>query len=132
MEPIINPMIFYWISVVSNLFFALGFLIFCGIVIILLGIFLFFINRENYSLWDYSEESKNKSLQNMNRWKNICIKTMIITAIISIVMVFTPSKDTMIQMLIAKNITTDNVKLMKGEIKNTVDYIFEKINSNKK
>lgn len=43
-----------------------------------------------------------------------------------------PSQDTMMKMLIAQNITYERVEGGKEMVKDTVDYIFEKIDENKK
>ena len=43
-----------------------------------------------------------------------------------------PSQDTMMKMLIAQNITYERVEGGKEMVKDTVDYIFEKIDESKK
>ena len=66
----------------------------------------------------------------MKRKRN---KNLIITlAITGLVTIIVPSQDTMMKMLIAQNITYERVEGGKEMVKDTVDYIFEKIDENKK
>lgn len=57
-------------------------------------------------------------------------KTIIITSFISILVgVFIPSKETYIEMMIASQVTHENVAATKEEIYELVDYVTEKVRS---
>lgn len=51
----------------------------------------------------------------------------IVLPISILLLIFVPNKQTLVYMLVAKNITVENVKAGKDTVKETVDYIFEKI-----
>lgn len=56
------------------------------------------------------------------------IKGFIITGLIIFVLAFfIPTKETIVEMIVAKYATVENVEAAGGMAKNTIDYIFEKI-----
>ena len=114
--PIISPWIFYLISVFDALkiiltivSIALGFVM----VFLLAG---FFCNLEYYS--DVKEAWEDY------KW----IKKFVVGLIvILLLLVVIPSKETMYTMLVADNVTYENVEIATDTIKDGVDYIFEKL-----
>lgn len=109
--PIISPIWFYMMDVVF------GINAIAALIIIGVGVTLLMTGIECYIL-----DGDNKKIN----------KNLIITlAIAGVVTVIIPSQDTMMKMLIAQNITYERVEGGKEMVKDTVDYIFEKIDESK-
>ena len=106
MHPIINPWFFYLISIVDgfkDLFMACA--IISGIIggALILGLIL-----------------DDKDLP------KFLIKPVIISCILFIILnILIPSKETLYQILIAKNFTYENIELTKKEGKEFIDYIIK-------
>lgn len=109
MKPIINPWLFYLVDVISNLkimccLFPLAIL--CAVL-----------------LWVVCDEDTNEEkLTNLfKKWFIVTIASLTFTS-------FLPSKKTCYQMMISSQVTEENIKKAEDVIKDSVDYIFEKIN----
>lgn len=119
MTPIISPWIFYLIDMLGNLrgfctifMFALAF----AIVAYLVSIFV--------------EEDENNAEKKKGDLK--LLKRLFIGLIICVVSFITiPSESTMYKMLVAQNVTSDNLNAATDIIKNGVDYIFDKLDGDK-
>ena len=112
MKPIISPWIFYLLDK-SNF---LDFVSFLGFICSLFGVIeikldLVFDNPSN----------ANKIRELYKELKKIFI-------IFAIVAIITPSKDTLYKMLIASQITPNNINAAGKTITEGIDYIFDKIN----
>ena len=109
MTPIINPLLFYLVDVISNL------KIMCCVfpLVILAGILLWIVCDE-----DASEEKLTRIFK----------KWFIVTIVFLAFTLFLPSKKTCYQMMVASQVTEENIKSAEDVIKDSVDYIFEKIN----
>lgn len=120
MQPIINPMFFYWINVIGglNVFFV------CMTALMITGIFGALIARSCYSI--------DLEPTNVNNCKRIIKYLIAPTIIFAFLSIFTPNKNTLIQMTIANYVTSDNINVVKGEIKDTIDYIIDRVNSKNK
>ena len=118
MNYIINPAVFYWMSVldglktISGIFFAIG----CASIVS-----TFIIWTVNADI-DFDDEDTK-------RWFKYLKISIAITAVTAIVLIAIPSKNTMIQMLVAKCATYDNANLTVESLKSAVDYIVEAIKS---
>jgi hypothetical protein len=112
MNYIINPWVFYLLNILEN--------VVSGIVI---ALFIFGIVLASYAIIWYVElydgEDKYPSpLAIVKKWKIpliICI----------VVLVLTPSKETCYKMLIASQVTTENIESAKETVKEVADYIVE-------
>ena len=116
MNYIINPWVFYLLNILEN--------VVSGIVI---ALFIFGIALASYAItWFvelsasyYDGENKYPSpLAIVKKWKIpliICI----------VVLVLTPSKETCYKMLIASQVTTENIESAKETVKEVADYIVE-------
>ena len=116
MNYIINPWVFYLLNIMEN--------IVSGIII---ALFIFGIAYVSYAIIWYVElsfsyfddEDKYPSpLAIVKKWKIpliICI----------VVLVLTPSKETCYKMLIASQVTTENIESAKETVKEVADYIVE-------
>lgn len=115
MDYIINPMWIYWINVLDGL--KLLSIVLTGIAIgctILVG-----ITWVSMSMSDEEEKSVLK-------WLKIfffCALSFVIIAI------FLPSKETMIEMLVARFATHSNIALGVEQVKEIVDYIITTLNT---
>ena len=99
MTYIINPWMFYFISLSDTLKWALGIF---AIIAIIASFFIY--------------DDKNVKLA----------KRVFIAGCVSIIIwLFIPSKDTCYKMLIASQVTTENIENAKETVKDVVDYIIE-------
>lgn len=109
MTPIINPWLFYLVDVIADLKFN------CLIITL---IFAFYIVATAYIDEDLNEEKITKAIK----------KIVICVALLFTAEALLPSKETCYKMMVASQVTEENVKKAEDVIKDSVDYIFEKIN----
>ena len=118
MDYIINPMWFYWLQIVDSI---QG--LFCIVAIasgVISLILLAFYVASVFEGCEYEEDSR-KQLKGI-------IKPLVICFIIAITAtVFIPSKQTLIEMEIAKHATYSNVESVKEQIKDAADYILDRL-----
>lgn len=109
MTPIINPWLFYLVDVIGNL--KLG----CLVIPTLLafgGVILFLLFE------NITDEQFTKA-----------IKKLLICAVCGITAwMVLPSQETCYKMMVASQVTEENIQKAEDVIKDSVDYIFEKIN----
>lgn len=113
MTPIINPWLFYIVDVIYS-FRVLS-------VMIALLIFISFV----IEIIEYGEAMNE--LDKVKAIKTIKKKVIVIALLITFA-IFLPSKKTCYQMMIASQITDKNIQKAEDVVKDSVDYIFEKIN----
>lgn len=110
--PIINPWIFYLIGILNNIREYSLILIFVAILFFVL-LFAFYIVEEHRAF---------------NLFKKY-IKTMIVFVVLFVVInCIIPSQETMYTMLVSSQVTQENINTIGDTIKDSVDYIFDKIN----
>lgn len=119
-EPIINPMDLYWIGTLDAVdTFALIMAITFGITFISMVFGVIY----NLDMMNYCEDNK--------RYYKICKTCSIVSGILFLVFavaaIFIPDKTTMIEMMIAKYATRENIQLTTDGIKEVVDYIINAI-----
>lgn len=123
MNPIINPWSIYLINVLSGLKI---FFIVTVVAAIFVGIgsaicFLIVIGGPYY---DKDDEKDQNKILNIKK----CFKKSIVGLIISaLLVVITPSKDTMYTMLALDNLTTDNIQAIGKTGKDVIDYVSDQI-----
>lgn len=107
MNPIINPLFFYFISVTGVLrgLFMIGGFVIAGCIC-----FAGFIMCVDYDIEDIFKVFK---------------KPVIIALIIGTIGVFIPSENTCYKMLAASLITPDNIEIVKDGTQDLVDYIID-------
>ena len=108
MKPIINPWIFYLVDVISNLKIMC-----CVFPLAILGGILLWIECDE-------EASEEKLISFFKKW-------FIATIVFLAFTLFLPSKKTCYQMMVASQVTEENIKSAEDVIKDSVDYIFEKL-----
>ena len=113
MKPIINPLLFYLVDMIGSFQIL-------SILIVLLIIISFAIEILKYDE-AMDELYKVKVIKTFK-------KKVIVIALLITFAIFLPSKDTCYKMMVASQITDNNIQKAEDTIKNSVDYIFEKIN----
>lgn len=119
MRPVINPWIFYLVKVsegINNI---------AGTVLLTVGIITTaaFLMYAVLKIEGYSDE--DKELKNA---KGILKKLVISMVVFSAAYIFVPSKETYYQMIISSQVTIENAQKVEDVIKDSVDYIIEKMN----
>lgn len=107
---IINPSWFYWVNVVQGAGIAVTILALIATIFCLVGLPLYHVDAV------YNDESKKKF------WK-IAKGLIILCSVLWIVSIFIPSKETLIEMQVAKYATYENAEWSVETIKQAVDYI---------
>lgn len=119
MTPIINPWLFYLVDVIGNFKQAC----FVLLLIIVIG-FGATVLIEVGEAKDELELDEVKVIKTLKRMVAVAVLLMTLDMLL-------PSKKTCYQMMIASQITDNNIQKAEDTIKESVDYIFEKINEGK-
>ena len=123
MNPIINPWLIYLINVLSGL---KNIFIIAVVAAILVGIVnvIFFSIVIGDPYYDKDNEKYQNKILNIKK----CFKKSVVGLIISaLLVVITPSKDTMYTMLALDNLTTDNIQAIGKTGKDVIDYVSDQI-----
>lgn len=121
MKPIINPWLFYLVDVIGNFKSA------CFVLLLL--IVIGFGATVLIEIGDSVDELKLE-LDEVKVIKTL--KRMVVVGILLMTFnMLLPSKETCYKMMIASQITDNNIQKAEDTIKESVDYIFEKINEGK-
>lgn len=118
MKPIINPWLIYFVDSLDLVQVSCVLMILALVVAIL-------ILTARISDFGGGEE---KELKSARRTRKIVI---FFSILLLIVFPFIPSRETCYKMMIASQITNNNIQKAEDIIKGSVDYIFEKINEGK-
>ena len=121
MEPVINPMIFYWINTLDKLqtFFTILAFIIATIFLIVLIMAIVLIT-DNYQYGEDDDDYKTgKTLLKLAK------RLLIPLLFVACVAIFIPSKTTCTEMLVAKFATYDNATWTIESLKEAVNYIVE-------
>lgn len=111
MKPIINPWLFYIVDVIDSFKFT---------IFLLLMLFTLIFGVQAV-IENNNEEDEVKVIK--------VIKKMFIVVTLGLTFsTFIPSKKTCYQMMVASQVTEENIQKAEDVIKDSVDYIFEKIN----
>jgi hypothetical protein len=118
MDYIIDPMWFYWLQIVDSIQGVCGVIaILSGVIGVIMLVFYFASVVEGCT----DEEDSRKRLKGL-------IKPLAVCFIIAMtVAVFIPSKQTLIEMEIAKHATYSNVESIKEQITDAADYILDRL-----
>lgn len=118
MNYIINPMWFYWVNVVDTLVAALIVLsILTAVFCVISGVFT--LTTLEYG----ADDEDHKAAKRIFKW---CIVTAVIAAIAVILI---PTKNTLLEMQIARYATYENAEITIDAIKSAVDYIVDAMKS---
>ena len=115
MDYIINPSWFYWIEVSDCI---KGCAIAAAIILLIAAIVLAFVAKMDD---DFGED------RSATAKRKVLIYCLVALAVCVAVIIFVPSKQTLIEMMIAKKATYDNVSWTIDQVKEAVDYIISAI-----
>ena len=116
MNPIISPWLIYFISTLGGL----------RVLVFLLSIVSLGALAIIFLLWMYYKDD-GIELEYVKKGKH---KIIIFFGVISILgSIFIPNKETIYAMVVAKYVTPDNIEMVGGSVKDSIDYIFEKIDT---
>lgn len=126
MNYIINPSWFYWLGVVNSM---RGFMLVAFIVaIIIIGVSLIIIPVNVKSIQDDPSicDDEKKAVRFFTKALKIAIGVSVAAGLF---LVFVPSKETLIEMMVAKQATYENATWTADALKSAVDYVVQAIQS---
>lgn len=126
MNYIINPSWFYWLGVVNSM---RGFMLAAFVIaIVVIGVALIVIPWNTYIIREFPSVSddERKTLWFFTKALKVAIGVCIV---LGLFLVFVPSKDTLIEMMIAKQATYENATWTVDALKSAVDYVVQAIQS---
>lgn len=122
-EPIINPMTLYWINV-SNSVKTLSVIVslFTGVVAVcLVSLYIYSVHEYNDKTW--SESTREECKQDAALYKTWAIVSTALFSLFLLAALFVPSKQTIIEMNIARLATGENIQTGLDAIKQAADYV---------
>lgn len=118
MEPVINPWLFYFIEMVDAFEFLAVAVFVVDAVLFSFGIAKMLVNKEHGEKdGDYLEGKKAVKI------------SIVVTVIVFVIIIIVPSSDTIIKMVIAKNVTYDALDAAKDvviQVYNDILALFQK------
>ena len=126
MNYIINPSWFYWLGVVESMryFMIAAFII--SIAAIIVAIVIVPVDMRMIREFPDMSDDERKTVQFFTKALKIAIVVLVISGII---LLFVPSKETIIGMMIAKQATYENATWTLDALKSAVDYVIQAIQS---
>lgn len=122
-EPIINPWFFYWADVLCSLkiaLFALFTMGFAGVTIL--------VFEYNDKLQDYERDNEYEPyIKRFERAKKWLTQSVICVLATTIALIFLPSRETVVKMFIAQQITQQNLNVAGETVEKLIDKAVEKI-----
>lgn len=119
MDYIINPMWFYWLQVADDMKFLFELVgLICGVIAT--------------AIWLGAVGSGETSIEEGKRVAKIAKRFAIVFCLVFIIGIFIPSKQTLIEMEIAKHATYSNVESIKEQITDAADYILDRLEGKEK
>lgn len=126
MNYIINPSWFYWLGVVNSM---RGFMLVAFIVaVIIIGVALIIIPVNVKLIQDYPRicDDERKAVRFFTKALKVAIGVCVASGLF---LVFVPSKETLIEMMVAKQATYENATWTVDALKSAVDYVVQAIQS---
>lgn len=126
MNYIINPSWFYWLGVINSM---RGFMLVAFIVaVIIVGVALIVIPVNVKLIQDYPSisDDERKAVRFFTKALKVAIGVCIVAGLF---LVFVPSKETLIEMMVAKQATYENATGTVDALKSAVDYVVQAIQS---
>lgn len=115
MKPIINPWMFYFVNVVDRI--SIVFII-CVILVVVITI--------NFSFNLFDEYADEQQIKVAKKRIKMCVPILII---LTLLIIFIPSKKTIYEMTVASYITEENIENSKETAMELIDYIVDKFNN---
>lgn len=126
MTYIINPSWFYWLGVVESMRYFMIAAFIVSIAIIAVAIIIVPVDIRMIHDFPASSDDERKSVQFFTKLLKIAIWALVINGLI---LMFVPSKETLIEMMIAKQVTYENATWTVDALKSAVDYVIQAIQS---
>lgn len=126
MNYIINPSWFYWLGVVESMryFMIAAFII--SIAAIIVAIIIVPVDMRMIRDFPDMSDDERKSVQFFTKVLKTAIWALVISGLI---LLFVPSKETIIGMMIAKQATYENATWTLDALKSAVDYVIQAMQS---
>ena len=126
MNYIINPSWFYWLGVIESMryFMVAAFII--SIAAIVVAIIVVPVDIRIIRDFPDMSDDERKSVQFFTKVLKAAIWALVISGLI---LLFVPSKETLIEMMIAKQATYENATWTLDTLKSAVDYVVQAIQS---
>ena len=126
MNYIINPSWFYWLGVVESMryFMIAAFII--SIAAIIVAIIIVPVDMRMIRDFPDMSDDERKSVQFFTKVLKAAIWALVISGLI---LLFVPSKETLIEMMIAKQATYENATWTLDALKSAVDYVIQAMQS---
>ena len=126
MNYIINPGWFYWLGVVESMRYFMVAALIVSIVIVVASAIIIPMNINMIHEFPDMSDDERKTVQFFTKALKIAIGVLVISGL---VLVFVPSKETLIEMMIAKQATYENATWTLDALKSAVDYVIQAIQS---
>lgn len=126
MNYIINPSWFYWLGVVNSM---RGFILVAFIVAVtIIGVALIVIPVNVKLIQDYPSisDDERKAVRFFTKALKVSIGVCVVGGLF---LIFVPSKETLIEMMVAKQATYENATWTVDALKSAVDYVVQAIQS---
>lgn len=126
MNYIINPSWFYWLGVVNSMrsFMLVAFIV--AIIIVGVSLIVIPVNVKLIQEYPSISDDERKVVRFFTRALKVAIGVCVASGLF---LVFVPSKETLIEMMIAKQATYENATWTVDALKSAVDYVVQAIQS---
>jgi hypothetical protein len=120
--PIITPWFFYLLNVIDGIDLFLGLISIISMCVIgVFGVWHFMLNYVDTDLVNNTGNDLRFRIRQLLR------RSVIVFLITIALLIFLPGKSTIIQMVVASNVTPNTVELTKAEVKEAITFIVEEI-----
>ena len=126
MNYIINPSWFYWLGVVESMRHFMVAALIISIALIVVSLIIIPVNINMIREFPDMSDDERKTVQFFTKVLKIAIAALVISGLI---LMFVPSKETLIEMMIAKQATYENATWTVDTLKSAVDYVIQAIQS---
>lgn len=126
MNYIINPCWFYWLGVVESMLYFMVAAFIVSIVVVVVSAIIIPMNISMIREFPDMSDDERKTVQFFTKALKIAIVALVISGLI---LMFVPSKETLIEMMIAKQATYENATWTLDALKSAVDYVIQAIQS---
>ena len=126
MNYIINPSWFYWLGVVESMLHFMVAAFVLSIAFVVASAIIIPVDISVIREFPGISDGERKTVQFFTKALKIAIGVLVISGL---VLVFVPSKETLIEMMIAKQATYENANWTLDALKSAVDYVIQAIQS---
>ena len=126
MNYIINPSWFYWLGVVESMLHFMVAAFVLSIAFVVASAIIIPVDISVIREFPDISDGERKTVQFFTKALKIAIGVLVISGL---VLVFVPSKETLIEMMIAKQATYENATWTLDALKSAVDYVVQAIQS---